>query len=131
MGKLPKGLADWMKNRKGGKGKGGKRNSQMMAGGKHMMPNMPPKGIGQGMMMKRSKKNKKFWIAGAIKHPGALRQTAGVKKGQKIPKGTLARLANKPGVTGKRARLAQTLGSFSKVSKGAKAYLKRVGLSKK
>jgi len=52
------------------------------------------------------------WIAGAIKHEGALRQTAGVKKGQKISASKLRALAKKPGVTGKRARLAETLRSF-------------------
>lgn len=52
---------------------------------------------------------KKNWIAGAIKHPGALRKTLGVKAGQKIPAKTLAAAAKKPGVTGQRARLAQTL----------------------
>jgi len=57
---------------------------------------------------------KKFWIAGAIKKPGALRKTAGVKKGQKIAKGTLNKLAKKKGTTGKRARLAKTLASFRK-----------------
>jgi len=51
----------------------------------------------------------KKWIKGAIKHPGALRKTAGVKKGKKIPVSTLRRLAKKKGVTGRRARLALTL----------------------
>jgi hypothetical protein len=53
----------------------------------------------------------KNWIAGAIKHPGALRKTLGVKKG-KIPANKLAAAAKKGGVTGKRARLALTLKSF-------------------
>ena len=57
---------------------------------------------------------KKYWIAGAIKKPGALRRTAGVKKGEKIPVATLNRLAKKKGVTGKRARLAKTLRTFKK-----------------
>lgn len=56
----------------------------------------------------------KNWIAGAIKHPGALRKTAGVKKGQKIPTKKLSSLAKKGGVTGKRARLAETLKGFKK-----------------
>jgi len=51
----------------------------------------------------------KKWIKGAIKHPGALRKTAGVKKGKKIPISTLRRLAKKKGATGRRARLALTL----------------------
>ncbi len=51
----------------------------------------------------------KNWIAGAIKKPGALRETLGAKKGEPIPAKKLAAAAKKPGVTGQRARLAQTL----------------------
>lgn len=54
------------------------------------------------------------WIQKAIKHPGALRKTAGVPAGKKIPAATLARLAKKGGVTGQRARLAQTLRKMHK-----------------
>ena len=51
----------------------------------------------------------KKWIAGAIKQPGALRKTLGAKAGKPIPARKLAAAAKKGGVTGKRARLAQTL----------------------
>lgn len=51
----------------------------------------------------------KFWIQSAIKNPGALRKTAKAKPGRKIPVKKLMSLAAKPGVTGKRARLAMTL----------------------
>jgi len=51
----------------------------------------------------------KKWIKKAIKKPGALRKTAGVKKGKLIPVKTLKKLARKKGVTGRRARLAVTL----------------------
>lgn len=51
----------------------------------------------------------KNWIAGAIKKPGALRESLGVKKGEKIPAKKLAAAAKKPGKMGQRARLAQTL----------------------
>ena len=51
----------------------------------------------------------KNWIAGAIKHPGSLRKTLGVKEGQTIPAGKLAAAAKGSGVTARRARLAQTL----------------------
>lgn len=51
----------------------------------------------------------KNWIAGAIKKPGALRKSLGVKKGEKIPAKKLAAAAKKPGKMGQRARLAQTL----------------------
>jgi hypothetical protein len=57
---------------------------------------------------------KKNWIAGAIKKPGALRKELGVKKGETIPKAKLAKAAKKPGVEGKRARLAETLGKLRK-----------------
>lgn len=54
----------------------------------------------------------KNWIAGAIKKPGSLKKTLGVKKGEKIPAKKLEAAAKKPGVTGRRARLAQTLKGF-------------------
>lgn len=59
----------------------------------------------------------KNWIAGAIKHPGALRRSLGVKGDKPIPGKKLAAAAKKPGVTGRRARLAQTLKSFHKTQK--------------
>ena len=49
------------------------------------------------------------WIQKAIKKPGALKKTLGVKAGEKIPAKKLAAAAEKKGVTGQRARLAQTL----------------------
>lgn len=54
------------------------------------------------------------WIKDAIKKPGALRASLGVKKGEKIPAGKLAAAAKKPGKMGQRARLAQTLKGFKK-----------------
>ena len=51
----------------------------------------------------------KNWIAGAIKKPGALRKELGVKAGEKIPAKKLNAAAKKPGIEGKRARLAKTL----------------------
>jgi hypothetical protein len=54
----------------------------------------------------------KNWIADAIKKPGALKKSMGVKKGEKIPAGKLAAAAKKPGKMGQRARLAQTLKGF-------------------
>ncbi len=58
------------------------------------------------MAMKKRHKN---WIAGAIKHPGALHRELGVKQGSKIPAGKLAAAAKKGGTLGRRARLAETL----------------------
>ena len=54
------------------------------------------------------------WIKEAIKHPGALRKELGVKAGEKIPAKKLAAAAKKPGVLGRRARLAETLKGFKK-----------------
>lgn len=56
------------------------------------------------------------WIQDAIKpqNRGALRESLGVKKGEKIPAGKLAAAAKKPGKMGQRARLAQTLKGFKK-----------------
>lgn len=58
--------------------------------------------------------DKKNWIAGAIKKPGSLRKSLGVKEGEKIPAGKLAAAAKKPGKMGRRARLAQTLSKMKK-----------------
>lgn len=52
------------------------------------------------------------WIASAIKHPGALHRTLGVKQGKKIPVNRLRAAAKGNSVTAKRARLALTLRSF-------------------
>jgi hypothetical protein len=54
------------------------------------------------------------FIQEAIKKPGALRKSLGVKKGEKIPASKLAAAAKKPGKMGQRARLAQTLKGFKK-----------------
>lgn len=49
------------------------------------------------------------WIQKAIKKPGALKKSLGVKKGEKIPAKKLEAAAKKPGKLGQRARLAKTL----------------------
>ena len=49
------------------------------------------------------------WIQKAIKKPGSLRKSMGVKAGEKIPAKKLAAAVKKPGKLGQRARLAQTL----------------------
>jgi len=53
------------------------------------------------------------WIQKAIKKPGALRSSLGIKKGKTIPAKTLASAAKKKGKLGQRARLAETLKTFS------------------
>lgn len=65
-------------------------------------------------MAKASKKN---WIQGAIKKPGALRETLGAKKGKDIPVTKLKKAAAGKGVsnkTEKRAELALTLRKMRK-----------------
>ncbi len=64
------------------------------------------------LIKKVNARKKKNWIAGAIKHPGALHRELGVKPGKKIPAKTLARAAAKGGTEGRRARLAETLKGF-------------------
>jgi|TARA_R110000751_G_scaffold43532_1_gene100368 hypothetical protein len=59
-------------------------------------------------------RKKRDWIGKAVKKPGALRKSLGVKKGQTIPKKKLKAAAKKGGATGKRARLAVTLGKMRK-----------------
>ncbi len=54
------------------------------------------------------------WIQKAIKKPGALRKSLGVKSGEKIPAGKLAKAAKAPGKLGQRARLAATLKKLGK-----------------
>ncbi len=55
------------------------------------------------------------WISKAIKKPGALRQSLGVKKDQKIPESKLNKaLKSKNPTTVKRANLAKTLRGIRK-----------------
>ena len=63
--------------------------------------------------MLRKKKSGGKWIAGAIKHPGALHKELGVPEGQKIPESKLSKAAHSSNPTlARRARLAETLKSF-------------------
>jgi hypothetical protein len=63
---------------------------------------------------KKSDGPKKMWIAGAIKHPGALHKELHVPMGKKIPAGKLEKAAHAKGKLGKRARLAETLKNMHK-----------------
>ena len=54
----------------------------------------------------------KDWIQKAIKKPGSLRASLGVKKGEKIPAKKLNKAAKAGGRLGQRARLAKTLKGF-------------------
>jgi hypothetical protein len=95
--------------------------ARKMATGGSSMPDFSKDGkitqkdvlMGRGVIPKAKKGGN--WIQGAIKKPGALRESLGVKKGETIPKGKLAAAAKKGGKLGQRARLAMTL---SKMRKG-------------
>lgn len=54
------------------------------------------------------------WIQSAINNPGALKKSLGVKAGDTIPAKKLEKAAAKGGVTGQRARLAETLKKVGK-----------------
>lgn len=57
----------------------------------------------------------KHWIAGAIKHPGALHHELGVPQGEKIPAAKLAKARHSSNPTlRRRANLAKTLGRLHK-----------------
>ena len=56
----------------------------------------------------------KTGIQDAVKKPGALRKSLGVKEGEKIPAGRLAKAAKAPGKLGQRARLAETFKGMKK-----------------
>ena len=60
-----------------------------------------------------AKKDKKF-IQKAIKKPGSLRKSLGIKKGKTIPAAKLKAAAKKPGKLGQRARFAVTLRKLKK-----------------
>lgn len=59
-------------------------------------------------------RNNKDFIQKAIKNPGSLRRTLGIKKGKNIPAKTLAKAAKKKGKLGQRARFAETLKKLRK-----------------
>lgn len=65
---------------------------------------------------------KKNWIQDALKDrkPGTLHRALKVPMGKKIPMGKLQAAAKKPGVTGRRARLALTLRNIQKGNKKKK-----------
>ena len=56
----------------------------------------------------------KDFIQKAIKKPGSLRKSLGIKKGKKIPAKMLNKAAKAPGKMGQRARFAKTLKGFKK-----------------
>lgn len=56
----------------------------------------------------------KNFIKDAIKKPGSLKKSLGVKEGDTIPAKKLAVAAEKPGKMGQRARFAETLKRFNR-----------------
>jgi hypothetical protein len=65
----------------------------------------------------RIKKKKKLNIKKAIKKPGSLRKSLGIKKGKTIPKSVFKKAAKAPGKKGQRARFALTLEKLRKKKK--------------
>jgi hypothetical protein len=62
-----------------------------------------------------AKKKSGNWIAGAIKHPGALHRELHVPEGKKIPEAKIKKAEHSKNPTlKKRARLAETLKGFKK-----------------
>jgi hypothetical protein len=60
-------------------------------------------------------KEKKNWIAGAIKHPGALHKALGVPQGEKIPAKKMAKAAKSTNPKVKKmVNLAKTLSHLNK-----------------
>jgi hypothetical protein len=60
-------------------------------------------------------KGKANWIAGAIKHPGALNKELNVKQGKKIPAAKIEKASHsKNKVLAKRANFAKTLNGLRK-----------------
>jgi hypothetical protein len=67
---------------------------------------------GRGVEGLRKGGSTKNFIQNAIKKPGALRASLGVKAGEKIPAKKLNAAAKQPGKMGQRARFAKTLKGF-------------------
>ena len=67
--------------------------------------------------MKPGRKKKRLDIKKAIKKPGSLRASLGIKKGKTIPKLVLKKAAKDPGKKGQRARFALTLEKLRKKKK--------------
>jgi hypothetical protein len=66
----------------------------------------------------------KHWIAGAIKHKGALHRQLGVPEGQKIPAAKIESASHSSNPTlAKRANLAKTLKGFDGIIQREKSEL--------
>jgi len=67
------------------------------------------------------------FIQKAIKKPGALRKSLGIKKGEKIPASKLKAAAKKKGKMGQQARLAITLKKLPRKVRNKMGYMKKGG----
>jgi hypothetical protein len=67
----------------------------------------------QQLAAKMAASKKRNWMAGAVKHPGALHRQLGIPAGQKIPAKRLNAAANSSNPTlARRANLAKTFAKF-------------------
>ena len=78
------------------------------------LPEAVQRNIDPDLAQKYKKGGKVKFIQKAIKKPGSLRKSLGVKKGKTIPAGKLRAAAKKSGKLGQRARLAITLKKLRK-----------------
>lgn len=81
--------------------------------GEYVLSVIMPAGFSEYAPWSEAAKSKN-WIKKAIKHPGALRKTMGVKAGEKIPISKLKAAAKGNSTTAKRARLALALRKMHK-----------------
>lgn len=95
-------------------------------------PKCQSRNIESGMITKKQATDRgiteeKHWIAGAIKHPGALHKELGIPEGQKIPASKLNAAAHSSNPTErKRANLAKTLKHLKENFLNEEAELKQI-----
>ena len=78
------------------------------------LPEVVQRNIDPNLAEKYKKGGKVKFIKKAIKKPGSLRKSLGIKKGKTIPASKLKAAAKKGGKLGQRARFAITLGKLRK-----------------
>ncbi len=78
------------------------------------LPEVVQRNIDPNLAEKYKKGGKVKFIKKAIKKPGSLRKSLGIKKGKTIPASKLKTAAKKPGKLGQRARFAITLKKLRK-----------------
>jgi hypothetical protein len=118
----PEGFcAGGRKRKRGGKAEGTMAMERLdrrprKAGGGKIPAGSPPLSMPKGVAYEGHIERKDGggnWIAGAVKHKGALHRQLGVPEGEKIPESKLKKAANSDNPTlSRRARLAETLKGF-------------------